>query len=433
MSSWNGRCGPPALLRAASTAPPQPASLQSRRILRALLVALAILSVPERLPGNEEYVSPSDQDVRATAQALFRSPEFRHLKPLESLPDDEQVAEHTPEAPSDTPTGELTDTSPSSAEQPQSAQDRPPLPLNERRKLFHPSAESQREERGLTTPSAPPQPAPPTRSNSTSSAGTSEGPHHAPAPSRQSTKPTSTRPASSAKTNSASSTTSPTTASWQRSSRRTQPALRGEDGIERPVRFSLRDRTPDPPPDGELPDWQLPDLSWLEALGRWLGALLQGLAYATLIVICVLILVLVARSVWNEWHKSRRSLQSQGANVMAHDGSPGEIDADVYLERALQLAERGLYHAALAHLLLGGMSWIERQDWIRYRRGLTARDYLRSLRNHPLHYQGLKQVIEAYEPVEYGRRSATQAAFADALRGYRAAFGPTGPQDRAVL
>lgn len=148
-----------------------------------------------------------------------------------------------------------------------------------------------------------------------------------------------------------------------------------------------------------------------------------------MIAICVVILVLVAQSVWNYWNKARHSHQPQGANAYAHDGSPGETAADVYLQRALQLAERGLYHAALAHLLLGGMSWIERRDWIRYRRGLTARDYLRSIRNHPLHYRGLKQIIETYEPVEYGRRSATQAAFAAALRGYRAAFGPTAPED----
>lgn len=429
MSCVNRRCRPPAQSRPTAAALREPASLERLRGLRALFVALVMWGVPERLPGNEDYVSPSDQDLRAAAAALFRNPEFRHLKPLERLPHDEDMAENTPETTFTPSAGDLPDTSSSSSEQSPSSPGRPQLPPNELRKLFDPPAESPQEDHTPTTQSSPSQQAPPARPNLPSSSGQSDGPPHSPAPSQRPTKASADKPASSAKTNAS----PPTTASPQQSSRRTQPALRGDDGIERPVRFSLRQRTPDFSPESELSDWQLPDLSGLDSLVRWLGGILQGLAYATLVVICIVILVLVAQSVWNSWDKSRHSLTPQGANALAHDGSPGETSADVYLERALQLADRGQYHAALAHLLLGGMSWIERRDWIRYRRGLTARDYLRSIRNHPLHYQGLKLVIEAHEPVEYGRRSATQAAFAAALRGYRAAFGPTAPGDRAVL
>jgi hypothetical protein len=110
---------------------------------------------------------------------------------------------------------------------------------------------------------------------------------------------------------------------------------------------------------------------------------------------------------------------------LAHDRSPGETAADVFLQQALRLAQRRAYREALGQLLLGAMSWIERKDWIRYRRGLTVRDYLRSVRSRPEQYGGLKTVVEAYEPVEFGRRPATEPVFESALAGYRAGFEET--------
>ncbi|MDZ4686924.1 MAG: hypothetical protein SH850_17760 [Planctomycetaceae bacterium] len=197
------------------------------------------------------------------------------------------------------------------------------------------------------------------------------------------------------------------------------PSQRGHDGVTRPVRFAPKVRTP--PPKG--PEWNW-NLGWLSGFGSLLGQLLHVGAYAALVAVCVLILVLVARALSEQW-RSRPSTGGATMSVatpLAHDRSPGETEADVFLREALRLAERGEHRPALGQLVLGAMSVIERRQWIRYRRGLTLNDYVRSVRSRPEQLTGLRSVIDSYEPVEFGRRSATETVFATALAGYRHAF-----------
>jgi len=197
------------------------------------------------------------------------------------------------------------------------------------------------------------------------------------------------------------------------------PSQRGHDGVTRPVRFAPKVRPPTP----KGPEWNW-DLSWLSGVGWLLGNLLHVGAYAALIAVCVLIILLVARALSEHW----RSRPSTGVAAMtvaaplAHDRSPGETEADVFLREALRLAERGEYRPALGQLVLGAMSVIERRQWIRYRRGLTLNDYVRSVRSRPEQLTGLRSVVDSYEPVEFGRRSATEGVFETALAGYRHAF-----------
>ena len=63
------------------------------------------------------------------------------------------------------------------------------------------------------------------------------------------------------------------------------------------------------------------------------------------------------------------------------DTSPGELPADVYIARAKELAGEGRFREAIAQLLLGGMSNLERAGIVKYRKGLTHRDYVRASRS----------------------------------------------------
>ncbi len=205
------------------------------------------------------------------------------------------------------------------------------------------------------------------------------------------------------------------------------PSQRGSDGVERPVRQASR--TPQAPKAdpsvSQGPEWSGPSL----AFGTVLGGLFHGLAYVILAVIIVAIVVLVAQALMQAWSDRPRSLAGMSDAVvgpLTHDRSPGETEADVFVREALALAQRGEYRAAIGRLVLGGMSYIERQQWIRYRRGLTVHDYLRVLRSRPDQFAGFRQVVHVFEPVEYGRRPATEPLFDAALSGYRRGF-PASP------
>ena len=91
--------------------------------------------------------------------------------------------------------------------------------------------------------------------------------------------------------------------------------------------------------------------------------------------------------------------------------APGDLPADIYVAHAKLLAEQGNYREAVVQLLLGAMSRVERAGWVRFRRGMTVRDYLRAIRQHRPAYQGFRDIVRVCEPLCFGRRVPTQAAF----------------------
>ena len=101
---------------------------------------------------------------------------------------------------------------------------------------------------------------------------------------------------------------------------------------------------------------------------------------------------------------------------------PGEKPASVYLKRALAMAEAGDYKGAIRQLLLGAMSWTERKNLIRFRKGLTNRDYLRALYRRQTQHRGMQAVVEEFEKVYFGRREASAERFRRVLPGYRDGF-----------
>ncbi|MBX3448364.1 MAG: DUF4129 domain-containing protein [Planctomycetaceae bacterium] len=160
------------------------------------------------------------------------------------------------------------------------------------------------------------------------------------------------------------------------------------------------------------------------AAGELIGFVAQLFFWLVIVAVCALILGLVVMGLLN-WRRQPRlqAVLSNGGTIeMADDRAPGDVAADIYLAEAMRLAGQGKFAEALARLVWGGMSSIERAGWIRYRRGLTMRDYLRSTRSHPREQTAFRSLLAGYEPVGFGRRPATSEGFEQALQSYRQGF-----------
>ena len=77
------------------------------------------------------------------------------------------------------------------------------------------------------------------------------------------------------------------------------------------------------------------------------------------------------------------------------------------------------FREAMGQLVLGAMSYTERQGLIRFRRGLTYRDYLRALAGRASPREAFQSLVQAYEPVCFGRREATAEHYESVLAAYR--------------
>ena len=135
---------------------------------------------------------------------------------------------------------------------------------------------------------------------------------------------------------------------------------------------------------------------------------------------------------WIAWYQNRdQSLETPGSESAANEGelepetSPAEIPADVYVSRARELAGSGKYRDAVSQLLLGAMSNIERAGLIRFRNGLTYRDYTRAVRGKVQMHQSMQTMVKIYEPLGFGRRVPTESHFEESLSGYMAGFRGT--------
>ncbi len=102
---------------------------------------------------------------------------------------------------------------------------------------------------------------------------------------------------------------------------------------------------------------------------------------------------------------------------------PGEIPSDEYMHRAMELARQGDNRRALRQLVLGGMSWIERAGLIRFRKGLTNRDYVRAVYRREQQRKRFAGIILNFERVYFGRREASDEQFQKCLTEYKNAFG----------
>ena len=77
-----------------------------------------------------------------------------------------------------------------------------------------------------------------------------------------------------------------------------------------------------------------------------------------------------------------------------------------------------MFREAIAQLLLGAMSHVERAGLIKYRSGLTHRDYVRALREDKTISLAMRNMVRTFEPLGFGRREATQQHFEQTLSNY---------------
>ena len=180
----------------------------------------------------------------------------------------------------------------------------------------------------------------------------------------------------------------------------------------------------------DLPDWLKRFLKWLteddsesispnDALN--LG---KALYYVALSVLAVLLICLVAFILrWSEEQPDiDASKFSADKEAIIPTQPPGDVPTNEYEQRALAAAQAGDFRSALRELVLGSMSWAERAGLVRYRRGLTNRDYIRAVWRMVERRKSLLLIVSAFERVFYGRRLADEATFEACLVEFRQSF-----------
>ncbi len=153
------------------------------------------------------------------------------------------------------------------------------------------------------------------------------------------------------------------------------------------------------------------------SLGQWL--------FYTAIIILVAILLIIGVNLFRRMSldgKTEEFHLGDDEEAIAPTTPPGDIPSNEYEQRALVAARRGDYRSGLRELVLGSMSWTERAALIRYRRGLTNRDYVRALWSDLPRRNSLEEIIGEFERVFYGRRPATKEAFKACLIEFRNSF-----------
>ena len=150
--------------------------------------------------------------------------------------------------------------------------------------------------------------------------------------------------------------------------------------------------------------------------------LLTTLAIVAIIAILIVIIAMVVKSIDAKKQK-RESLLSDLSDVLSDVVTPpGDLAASTYESRAINLAATGDHRAAIRELLLGSMSWIERAGLIRYRKGLTNRDYLRCVWRRQDKRNAFLTTATQFEYVFFGRRNPTAEMFEQCLASFRGAF-----------
>ena len=146
-----------------------------------------------------------------------------------------------------------------------------------------------------------------------------------------------------------------------------------------------------------------------------------GWGIVALLVAAVIWLIIKAVNAYR-WRLRNRFQPLPNFEQQTLELPPGDIPADEFRQRAEHLSQQQLFGEAIAQLLLGSMSQMERSELIRFRRGLTYRDYLRALRGHPRHRDAFRAMVQTYLPIGFGRRPATATQYHEAAAHYDQAF-----------
>jgi hypothetical protein len=178
-----------------------------------------------------------------------------------------------------------------------------------------------------------------------------------------------------------------------------------------------------------VPGWLDRLLDWLTTKGEqplaalsWSAILVRVLVLATAVIVLLIIAVVIVRGVLNRSPDLKLNLAHGPNDAGLLLTPPGDLPADEYVRRATELARAGDPKGAIRELLLGAMSWIERAGLIRFRRGLSNRDYLRAVRRRQECHESMNAIIDAFDRTYFGRRVATAEMFDWCLEQYRRGF-----------
>lgn len=183
--------------------------------------------------------------------------------------------------------------------------------------------------------------------------------------------------------------------------------------------------TPATPPPTPSNDVRVPSTAANAAISG-IGTLVTGIFWIVIAAVALAMIYFIVKAFLDrDTSKNIKDEKSLAVSQMPEEEPerpPGEIPADVYITRARELAAQGLYNEAVAQLLLGAMSKIERAGFIKYRRGLTNRDYMRAIRSKQGPHQAFRLIVRTYEPIGFGRRNANATHFEKSLLGYEQGF-----------
>jgi hypothetical protein len=208
-----------------------------------------------------------------------------------------------------------------------------------------------------------------------------------------------------------------------------------EETLSQPEFARLR-AEPEPKKDAEA----LATPQWLDRFLRWLTRALWGddagaeepadfafnlpgarlLIYSMAFVILAAAIFFIAKSILAISRDKRITEEEAAERVFGPGAAPGELDPEEYWRRALAHGENRRYKDGVRELLLGAMSTLERRGLIRFRRGLTNRDYFFAVRGPARESFG--SIASVFEHVYFGRREATADAFRDSCRAYQKSF-----------
>lgn len=184
--------------------------------------------------------------------------------------------------------------------------------------------------------------------------------------------------------------------------------------------FTPRNRVPQPPPPASAPP--PPPSTSSGGIDLSLGSIALYLGLSVLVVIAIWIIATVIKSQDGSRRIDKGDLLSDAEGVGELNVPPGELAASTYESRALKMAADSNFRSAIRELLIGSMSWIERSGLIRFRKGLTNRDYLRAVWRDEPRRGSYHAIAVHFERIYFGRRDATAEMFADCLEHFQGAF-----------
>jgi hypothetical protein len=159
--------------------------------------------------------------------------------------------------------------------------------------------------------------------------------------------------------------------------------------------------------------------------GAGMAGVFKLLGWLAITVMVVVIVLMVIKSIQDRESRLDQELtgtfQSDVGELEA-DHPPSEYPSDEYLRRAAEFARTGAYREAVAFVLLGAMSEVETRGFIRYRKGLTQRDYYRTVRRHDTLGPAYRNLLNLYEPLGFGRRTAELKHYQTAVNSFQGGF-----------